>query len=50
MWKELYKTLRGSGGSCVKSDKLPQVMSPKAALVGAEDNKVENEKNLLVRR
>ncbi len=32
-----YTAFCGSRGSCVKSDKLPQVMSLESASVGAED-------------
>ena len=35
-----------SKGRCVKSNKLPQVMSLESASVEAEDDKFENEKNL----
>ncbi len=43
MLRKLYNVFCGSGGSCVKSDKSPQVMSLESALVGAEDYKFENE-------
>ncbi len=36
----------GSRGHCVTADTLPHVMSLESALVGAEDYKTENEKNL----
>ncbi len=44
LWKKLYKAFCGSGWSCEKSDKLPQVMSLESALVGAENDKFENKK------
>ena len=40
--KKLYEAFCSSRGSCVKSDKLPQVMSLESASVGAEDYTFEN--------
>lgn len=37
MYKQLNQALCGSGGSCVKPDQLPQVMSLESVLAGAED-------------
>ncbi len=44
--KKLCKAFCGFWGSCAKFDELPQMMPLKAASVGAEDYKFENEKNL----
>ncbi len=46
MWKKkLFKAFWDSRGSCVKSDKSPQVMSLESVSVVVEDYKFENEKN-----
>lgn len=42
IWKEWFKAFCGSPGSCVKSGKLPQVMSHESASVASEDYKFEN--------
>lgn len=47
--KKLYQVFCGSRGSWAKSEKLPRVMSLESALVGAEDLKFENVKNLPMR-
>lgn len=44
--KKYFGAFCGSRWRCMKSDKLPQVMSFESASVGAEDYKYENEKNL----
>lgn len=43
--KSSIKPFVSSGGRCVKSEKLPQVMSLESAPVGAEDYKFENERS-----
>ena len=42
--KSLCEGFFGFRGSCVKSDNVPQVMSPESEPVRAEDYKFENEK------
>ncbi len=37
MWNKLYEVFCGFRGSCLKSDKLPHVMSLESAPAGAED-------------